>query len=86
MTIQFFRAKFRSTNLFAADDPESVIISAAKRLDARHFPLSQVGIQFVQIGTDPFATRFLRELDDELTSTHNIRVRFSHEYLCAAPS
>ena len=24
-----------------ADDPEAVIISAARRLDARHFPLSQ---------------------------------------------
>jgi len=57
----------------ATDDPESVIVSAAKRLDARYFPLSQVGIQFVQIGTDRFATRFLRELDDELTSNHNIR-------------
>ena len=60
-----------------ADDPESVIVTAAKRLDARNFPLSQVGIQFVQIGTDQFATKFLRELDDELTSSHNIRVRYS---------
>jgi len=57
----------------ATDDPESVIIAAAKRLDARNFPLSQVGIQFVQIGTDRFATYFLRELDDELTSHHHIR-------------
>jgi len=57
----------------ATDDPESVIVTAAKRLDARHFPLSQIGIQFVQIGTDQFATKFLRELDDELTSSHNIR-------------
>ncbi|KAF8338867.1 uncharacterized protein EI90DRAFT_3144184 [Cantharellus anzutake] len=57
----------------ATDDPESVIVSAARRLDARNFPLSQVGIQFVQIGSDRSATRFLQELDDELTTTHHIR-------------
>ena len=56
------------------DDPESVIITAARRLDNNNFPLSQVGIQFVQIGTDPDATEALRELDDELSGKHNIRV------------
>ncbi|KAG8883459.1 hypothetical protein FRB97_006587 [Tulasnella sp. 331] len=55
------------------DDPESVIVQAAKRLDEGRFPLSQVGIQFVQIGTDPVAAEALRELDDELASTHGIR-------------
>ena len=31
----------------ATDDPESVIVSVAQRLDAGRFPLSQVGIQSV---------------------------------------
>jgi len=56
------------------DDPESVITTAARRLDNNNFPLSQVGIQFVQIGTDPDATEALRELDDELSGKHNVRV------------
>lgn len=55
------------------DDPESVIVAAARRLDAGHFPVSQVGIQFVQIGDDPEATAALQELDDELARTHGVR-------------
>ncbi|KDQ64206.1 hypothetical protein JAAARDRAFT_52188 [Jaapia argillacea MUCL 33604] len=55
------------------DDPEAVIVAAARRLDARHFPLNQVGIQFVQIGDSQEATEFLRELDDGLANTHGIR-------------
>lgn len=55
------------------DDPEEVIMTAARRLDAQHAPVSQVGIQFVQIGNDPHATEALRELDDELSNKHNIR-------------
>ncbi|KAK7033563.1 hypothetical protein VNI00_012787 [Paramarasmius palmivorus] len=55
------------------DDPESVIVQAARRLDARHFPITQVGIQFVQIGKSASAARYLRELDDNLASQHNIR-------------
>jgi hypothetical protein len=34
------------------DDPESVLISIAKRLDRGDFPLSQVGVQLLQIGDD----------------------------------
>ncbi|ESK89368.1 von willebrand factor [Moniliophthora roreri MCA 2997] len=55
------------------DDPESVIVQAARRLDAKHFPLSQVGIQFVQIGKSAGAARYLRELDDNLVSQYHIR-------------
>jgi len=55
------------------DDPESVIVAAARRLDARHFPVSQVGIQFVQIGNSPQAAEFLAELDDGLAAIHGIR-------------
>ncbi|KAI6100128.1 hypothetical protein F5141DRAFT_969010, partial [Pisolithus sp. B1] len=55
------------------DDPESVIVAAARRLDAKHFPLTQVGIQFVQIGKSRKATAYLRELDDALSSHYAIR-------------
>ncbi|KAH9948796.1 hypothetical protein B0H21DRAFT_689433 [Amylocystis lapponica] len=55
------------------DDPEEVIVTAARRLDAHNFPLSQVGIQFVQIGNNPEATAFLNELDNELSQAYGIR-------------
>ncbi|KAF8592573.1 hypothetical protein K439DRAFT_1504014 [Ramaria rubella] len=55
------------------DDPESVIVTAAKRLDAQHAPIAQVGIQFVQLGSDSAATEALQEMDDELANRHNIR-------------
>lgn len=55
------------------DDPESVIVSFAKRLDADKWPLAQVGIQFVQIGNSSRATKFLVELDDNLKQSHQIR-------------
>jgi len=56
-----------------SDDPESVIVATARRLDARNFPLSQVGIQFVQIGNSSEATEFLAELDDGLAANYGIR-------------
>jgi hypothetical protein len=56
------------------DDPESVIVSIARRLDVGHFPLMQVGIQFVQIGTAEDTAEALRELDDGLAHQHGIRV------------
>ncbi|AEO61365.1 hypothetical protein MYCTH_2311429 [Thermothelomyces thermophilus ATCC 42464] len=49
------------------DDPEAVIVSLAKKLDALDAPPHQVGIQFFQVGNDPEATRALKELDDGLT-------------------
>ncbi|KAI5123394.1 hypothetical protein M0805_006102 [Coniferiporia weirii] len=55
------------------DDPETVIVQAARRLDNGNFPVSQVGIQFVQIGNDPRATEALRELDDGLAKEYGIR-------------
>lgn len=33
----------------ATDDPESVIVACARRLDEGRFPLAQIGIQFVQV-------------------------------------
>jgi uncharacterized protein YegL len=55
------------------DDPETVIVATARRLDARNFPITQVGIQFVQIGSSQRATDYLRELDDGLAANHGIR-------------
>ncbi|WVQ79243.1 hypothetical protein IAT38_001339 [Cryptococcus sp. DSM 104549] len=55
------------------DDPESVIIAIARRLDKGDFPLSQVGIQFLQIGDDPEAREALQELDDGLSGEHGVR-------------
>ncbi|KZT71568.1 hypothetical protein DAEQUDRAFT_665888 [Daedalea quercina L-15889] len=55
------------------DDPEAVIVSVARRLDAHNFPLTQVGIQFVQIGDSPDATEFLNELDNGLGEEYGIR-------------
>ncbi|KAF9000266.1 hypothetical protein BDQ17DRAFT_1391354 [Cyathus striatus] len=55
------------------DDPGTVIEGIAKRLDQNNFPVSQVGIQFVQIGNDLSATRFLKKLDDELSPMKGIR-------------
>ncbi|KAG8876206.1 hypothetical protein FRC20_002178 [Serendipita sp. 405] len=56
-----------------ADDPEPVIVAAARRLDEGKFPITQVGIQFVQIGSDPSATEALRGLDDDLPIKYGIR-------------
>ena len=50
----------------AHDDPESVILAAARKLDKLDAPAWQIGIQFFQVGNDPEATRALRDLDDGL--------------------
>ncbi|KAJ7851141.1 hypothetical protein B0H14DRAFT_2762173 [Mycena olivaceomarginata] len=58
----------------STDDPKYTIIDAATRLkDLRNLSLTQIGIQFVQIGNDPGATRALQELDDDLAKDKNIR-------------
>jgi len=57
----------------ATDDPEYAIRDAARKLDELEAPLSQVGIQFVQIGTDPEATKFLEYLDDRLSTKYGVR-------------
>lgn len=49
-----------------SDDPESVIIHAARKLDALDTPPWQVGIQFFQVGEEQGAADALRELDDGL--------------------
>lgn len=48
----------------ATDTPEDAIIRAAKFFECGKFPLDQVGIQFIQVGNDSEATKFLEELDE----------------------
>ncbi|KAF8480082.1 hypothetical protein DFH94DRAFT_740179 [Russula ochroleuca] len=55
------------------DDPKSVIIEFARRLDEKNVPLRQLGIQFVQIGDDPDAAYALKELDDQLGPENGVR-------------
>lgn len=60
----------------AAEDREGVedvIVNAAKRLDQLGAHASQVGIQFLQIGKDHDAARWLKTLDDSLKDKHAIR-------------
>ncbi|KAK0194267.1 hypothetical protein F5146DRAFT_427291 [Armillaria mellea] len=53
--------------------PEEVIVKAAKALDDIYALQIQVGIQFVQVGDDTNATRYLQRLDDTLKHTYSIR-------------
>jgi hypothetical protein len=56
-----------------SDDVESVIVSAAKKLDSYGAEAWQMGIQFFQVGREPDAAEDLQELDDALASTHGVR-------------
>ena len=49
-----------------SDDPESVVVQHARKLDSIEAPPYQVGLQFFQVGNDAGAAEFLRELDDDL--------------------
>jgi hypothetical protein len=55
------------------DDPESVLTTIARRLDRGDYPLSQVGVQLLQIGDDPEAAEALKELDEGLSAAHGVR-------------
>ncbi len=57
----------------ATDDPESVIINIARKLDSLEAPPHQVGIQFFQVGKDKEAAKALRDLDDGLAEAGNVR-------------
>lgn len=46
------------------DNPEELIVDLARRLDAIHAPLTQVGIQFVQVNDSATAREALQHLDD----------------------
>ncbi|EXJ92661.1 hypothetical protein A1O3_01213 [Capronia epimyces CBS 606.96] len=56
-----------------SDDVESVIVSAAKKLDSYGAEPWQVGIQFFQVGREPEAAENLTELDDALSGQYGIR-------------
>ncbi|KIW34802.1 uncharacterized protein PV07_01557 [Cladophialophora immunda] len=56
-----------------SDDVESVIVNAARKLDALSAEPWQVGIQFFQVGREPEAADMLRELDDALSGEYHIR-------------
>ncbi|KAJ7048500.1 hypothetical protein C8F01DRAFT_1038194 [Mycena amicta] len=54
-------------------EPEAVIVNAARHLDAMHAFMTQVGIQFVQVGNNEAATRYLESLDNNLRTRYDIR-------------
>ena len=55
------------------DDVETIIVSAAKKLDSWEADPAQVGIQFFQVGNEKEATKDLQELDDALSEQFGIR-------------
>ncbi|THH14529.1 hypothetical protein EW146_g5810 [Bondarzewia mesenterica] len=55
------------------DDPVEVIVNAARRLEHSGVALRKLGIQFVQIGSDPLATEALKALDNDLEHQYQIR-------------
>lgn len=56
-----------------SDDVEATIVQAAKKLDAWGAEPWQVGIQFFQVGQEPEAAADLQELDDALSTQHQVR-------------
>ncbi|MCJ1345767.1 hypothetical protein MMC31_003976 [Peltigera leucophlebia] len=60
-------------NGFPTDDPVSVIVATARKLDCLQTLPWQVGIQFIQVGNNVKARGFLEELDDTLANTPNMR-------------
>ncbi|KAI0268982.1 hypothetical protein BGY98DRAFT_924631, partial [Russula aff. rugulosa BPL654] len=56
------------------DDPRSVIVEIARRLDIRGVPLRQLNIQFAQTGDDANAAKALKELDGQLGPDHGVHV------------
>ena len=53
-------------------DVEGVIVKYAQELKKLDAPPLQVGIQFVQIGSDEKAAAFLKTLDDDLKTKYNL--------------
>jgi len=68
------------------DDPETVIVDAARKLDRLNAPLHQIGIQFVQIGNEDGAREALEELDDALEEIYGIRDMVDFTPFVGAPS
>ena len=57
----------------AHDDVAGTIMNVAKKLDKWEAPPWQVGIQFFQIGNEPAARKMLKDLDDELGGSDDLR-------------
>ncbi|KAG9118950.1 hypothetical protein FRC07_006266 [Ceratobasidium sp. 392] len=78
-TVDFETSGIKPLNLIVitdgapSDDPKSVIVAAAHRMDASKFPLTQVGIQFIQVGNDTGASKALRDMDNGLSAMNNVR-------------
>lgn len=53
---------------------DKVIVEAARRLDDNNVPLRRFGVSFVQIGDDPDAAEYLKELDDDIGTKFTCRV------------
>jgi hypothetical protein len=58
-----------------SDDPESVIVNAAKKLDKLDAPAWQIGLQFFQVGKEPGAKEYLQSLDDNLADLAGEKIR-----------
>ncbi|KAG8836288.1 hypothetical protein FRC17_007438 [Serendipita sp. 399] len=54
------------------DDPEPILIFVAKSLDAGRFPLNQLQIRFIQVGTDPKVTETVQRMTT-IAQRHNVR-------------
>jgi len=52
------------------DDPQYVIIEAARRLDKSNVPVNHLRIHLAQIGDDPSATKVLKVLSNVCTNFH----------------
>lgn len=63
----------RSTDEEEENNLVQVIVEIAKRLDKRKASLTQLGIQFLQVGDDEDATNTLRKLDNDLKGKYEIR-------------
>jgi hypothetical protein len=59
-----------------ADDAKSTkktIIKIGKQLDAMNAPDTQVGLQFLQVGDDGEAAKWLKSLDNDLEAENDVR-------------
>ena len=56
----------------AGQDVEAVLVKYAKKLQESQAPLLKVGVQFVQVGVDEGASRFLQKLDDDIQAMHGL--------------
>jgi hypothetical protein len=59
-----------------ADDAKSTkktIIKIGKQLDKMNAPDTQIGLQFLQVGDDEAAAKWLKSLDNDLENEHDVR-------------